>query len=130
VIHTPDTCSTTSRLPASALPTTPLIPLPRHSPSAAIPSQAGDAQSTAPVEKGQRVFVCGHSFHVFIGGPLGGMARAAGLKGHTLVGTPFLGGSRPPPPLNLPGQEGEARNARRKGAAGGVTLAPLPHPAE
>src|SRR5947199_7524082 len=41
------------------------------------PAAARTAQTPAPapVEKGQRVFVCGHSFHVFIAGPLGAMAK-------------------------------------------------------
>jgi hypothetical protein len=82
------------------------------------------------VEKGQRVFVCGHSFHVFIAGPLGGMARAAGLKGHTLVGTQFLGGSRTLQHWDLPDEKNKARQALRTGGVDVLTLSPIQHPDE
>src|SRR5207249_259303 len=55
------------------------------------PAAAGEKPATPPVAKGQRVFVCGHSFHVFIDGPLAEMARAAGITDHKRVGSQFLG---------------------------------------
>jgi hypothetical protein len=42
------------------------------------------------IEKGLRVFVCGHSFHIFIGNSLNMLAAEAGLKQHELVGVQGL----------------------------------------
>src|SRR5262249_59086962 len=117
-----------TRLAVPGLLLTALSCLPLLAPAAATSSQAGDAQATAPVEKGQRVFVCGHSFHVFIAGPLGDMARAAGLKGHALVGTQLLGGSRTLQHWNLPDEKNKARQALKTGAGDVLTLSPIQHP--
>ena len=52
------------------------------------------AQAPEAAPKGQRIFVCGHSFHVPIATPLEDVARLAGVADHELLGTQFLGGSR------------------------------------
>jgi hypothetical protein len=44
--------------------------------------------------KGQRVFTCGHSFHVFMPRMLAEIAKLAKVKDHRHVGTSSLGGSR------------------------------------
>lgn len=119
-----------TRVTAPALLLAALIYLRPPAPAAAPLSQAGDAKAAAPVEKGQRVFVCGHSFHVFIAGPLGDMARTAGIKGHTLVGTQFLGGSRTLQHWNLPDEKNKAKQALRTGAVDVLTLSPIQHPDE
>ena len=85
---------------------------------------------TAPVEKGQRVFVCGHSFHVFIGAPLGAMAKAGGYKDHTLVDTQFLGGSRTLQHWNLPDEKNKAKQALKTGTVDVLTLSPIQQPDE
>src|ERR1700730_4845824 len=79
------------------------------------PARADDQPATTPIDKGQRVFVCGHSFHVFIPGPLGEMAQAAGIKDHKLVGVQFLGGSRTLQHWNLPDEKNKAKEALRTG---------------
>src|SRR5437763_16748 len=43
--------------------------------------------------KGQRVLICGHSFHVFVGAPIAKIADAAGIKDHVNSGTQSIGGS-------------------------------------
>src|SRR5206468_80662 len=96
------------------------------------PAAARTAQTPAPapVEKGQRVFVCGHSFHVFIAGPLGAMAKAAGYKDHTLVDTQFLGGSRTLQHWNLPDDKNKAKQALKTGKVDVLTLSPIQQPDE
>jgi hypothetical protein len=49
------------------------------------------AASAAP--KGQRVLICGHSFHVFVGAQIAAVAKAAGINDHVAVGTQSIGGS-------------------------------------
>jgi hypothetical protein len=51
-------------------------------------------QQARAITSGQRVFSCGHSFHVFVPGILSDMAKAAGIKGHQIVGVSGIGGSR------------------------------------
>ena len=46
------------------------------------------------VTKGQHVFSCGHSFHVFMPGILSDMAKGAGIEDHVLLGLSAIGGSR------------------------------------
>src|SRR5579871_1587654 len=75
--------------------------------------QARPEAKPAPsaIEKGQRVFVCGHSFHCFIGRPLKEVADAAGIQGHQLVEVQFLGGSRTLQHWNLPDEKNKAKQA-------------------
>jgi hypothetical protein len=91
---------------------------------------ATDEKPTKPIDKGQRVFVCGHSFHVFIGDPLAEMARAAGLAAHKTVGVQFLGGSRTLAHWQLPDGKDKARKALKTGKVDVLTLSPIQHPDE
>ncbi len=119
-----------TRLAVPTLLLTTLTCLPLLAPAAATRPQAADGPATPPVEKGQRVFVCGHSFHVFIAAPLGAMARAGGLKEHTLVGSQFLGGSRTLQHWNLPDEKNKAKQGLKTGAVDVLTLSPIQHPDE
>src|SRR5881394_1854927 len=49
--------------------------------------------SDIPKVKGQRVFICGHSFHIPIVNPLQEVATLGGIADHKLVGAQFIGGS-------------------------------------
>jgi hypothetical protein len=98
---------------------------------ATIPLAAADGKSeTSPIDKGQRVFVCGHSFHVFIDAPLAEMAKAAGLKDHKSAGRQFLGGSRTLQHWNLPDEKDRAREALKTGEVDVLTLSPIQQPDE
>jgi hypothetical protein len=92
------------------------------------PSEARD--KTEAIDKGQRIFVCGHSFHVFIDGLLGEMAKGAGIKGHKSAGRQFLGGSRTLRHWNLPDEKDRARKALRTGEVDVLTLSPIQQPDE
>jgi CubicO group peptidase (beta-lactamase class C family) len=94
------------------------------------PARAEGQPATTPITKGQRVFVCGHSFHVFIGEPLAEMAQAAGLKDHKTVGIQFLGGSRTLQHWNLPDAKNRAKAALKTGEVDVLTLSPIQQPDE
>jgi hypothetical protein len=57
-------------------------------------TQGEQAQADQPAAKGQRVFVCGHSFHMPIAAPLQEIAHAAGITDQKFVGTQGIGGSQ------------------------------------
>ena len=89
----------------------------------------GDAQ-TQPVAKGQRVFTCGHSFHVWVVPILSEMAKAAGLDGHEVVGVSRIGGSRVIQHWDVPEEKNEAKKALRAGKVDVLTLSPIWLPEE
>ena len=74
--------------------------------------------------EGCRVFVCGHSFHFFIGQPLEALAHEAGHSGHHNAGTLVLGGSRSIDIWNLTDAKNTAKGALRAGAVDVFTLSP------
>ena len=86
-------------------------------------SQAADS-STPPVEKGQRVFVCGHSFHVFIEKPLAMLAKEAGYAEHEDLGVSFIGGSTPMQHWNRH-DANDPKLALKTGTVDVLTLAPF-----
>lgn len=85
---------------------------------AAVGAHAQDAP------KGQRVFVCGHSFHVPIAQPLSEVAKSAGIADHTLVGAQFIGGSRVIQHWNLADEKNQAKKALTAGTVDVLTLSP------
>ncbi len=81
---------------------------------------------------GVRVFVCGHSFHMPIREPLGQIAKAAGISGHTLAGFQGIGGSTVTRHWDAPDPDNRVRNAIKARQVDVLTLAPnqlLPDPA-
>lgn len=48
----------------------------------------------APITKGERVFTCGHSFHVWVPGIVADLCKKADIPNHTQVGLSSIGGSR------------------------------------
>jgi hypothetical protein len=87
---------------------------------ASLPAAAAETQEV----RGQRVFVCGHSFHVPIAGPLQEVARLAGITDQKLLGTQFLGGSMVSKHWNLSDDRDKARKAVRTGDVDVLTLSP------
>src|ERR1700722_11316808 len=53
-----------------------------------------DVKLSPPIEKGQRVFTAGHSFHVFMPHLLAQVVKAAGIPDHVQVGMSSIGGSK------------------------------------
>jgi hypothetical protein len=87
---------------------------------------AGSIRKALPgsTPKGQRIFVCGHSFHVGIVEPLQDVARLAGITDQKLVGSQFLGGSQVLKHWDLPDDRDKARKAIRTGGVDVLTLSP------
>jgi hypothetical protein len=84
----------------------------------------GDVAARAQALRGERVFVCGHSFHVFIAEPLERLARETGYSGHRTVGTHFLGNSRPIRHWNVADDQNPVKRALAAGEVDVLTLAP------
>src|SRR4051794_39722879 len=68
---------------------------------------------TKPVDRGQRVFTCGHSFHVFVPGILADMARGAGIPDHKIAGLSSIGGSRVIQHWDVADEKNKAKQALR-----------------
>ena len=94
----------------------------------ALPAVAGEAnsdQQNAPITKGQRVFTCGHSFHVWVVPILSEMAKAAGIDDHQVVGVSSIGGSRVIQHWDVPEEKNKAKEALRAGNVDVLTLSPI-----
>jgi hypothetical protein len=83
------------------------------------------ARGTEPITTGQRVFTCGHSFHVFVPGILADLAKKADIKGHVQVGTSSIGGSRVIQHWNVPDEKNKAKEALMSGKVDVLTLSPI-----
>lgn len=93
--------------------------------AAFLPHAAAQDAATAPVEKGQRVFTCGHSFHVWVPGIMTDLAKKAGIAGHTQVGLSSIGGSRVIQHWVVPDDKNKAKDALKAGAVDVLTLSPI-----
>ncbi len=82
-------------------------------------------QQVSPVVRGQRVFMCAHSFHGFVYRILSEMAKAAGIKDHQPVGSSRIGGSRVIQHWDVPDDKNEAKAALRAGKVDVLTLSPI-----
>lgn len=86
-------------------------------------SLVGAAETATPIP-GQRVFVCGHSFHWYVADLLPAIERSAGITGATMVGVQKLGGSRVMQHWELPDDRNRAKQVLRAGKADVLTLSP------
>lgn len=82
-------------------------------------------QGDQPAPPGQRVFTCGHSFHVFVYRLVDEMARAAGIQDHQNAGLSAIGGSRVIQHWDVPDDKNEAKAALRAGKVDVLTLSPI-----
>jgi len=81
-------------------------------------------QATAAVEKGQRLFMTGHSFHMFMRSSLPELVESAGIKGQELIGTQFIGGSRVIQIWNVADEKNAAKAALKAGKVDVLTTSP------
>lgn len=77
-----------------------------------------------PLTQGQRVFTCGHSFHVFTYRQVGEIAKAAGLDQQP-VGLSSIGGSMVMRHWEVPEEKNEAKAALIAGKVDVLTLSPI-----
>ncbi len=81
-------------------------------PSVAEATKAGVAKSS--FGNGCRVFICGHSFHIFNSRYLGPIAELADLDDHETVGSQMIGGSSVTQPGNCPTIKTASRKRLRR----------------
>jgi hypothetical protein len=96
----------------------------------ALSTFAADPASATP--DGQRVFVCGHSFHVYIAKPLEELAAAASIAKHVNLGSQFIGGSSVTQHWELADDKNKCKQALAAGNVYVLTLSPnwvMPDPA-
>jgi hypothetical protein len=78
-----------------------------------------------PITKGQRVFTCGHSFHVWVPGIVADLARKADIQGHVQLGVSSIGGSRVIQHWDIAEEKNKAKEALRTGKVDVLTLSPI-----
>ena len=78
-----------------------------------------------PITQGQRVFTCGHSFHVWVPDILADLCKKAGIQGHTQVGISSIGGSQIIQHWNVPDDQNTAKKALKTGNVDVLTLSPI-----
>jgi len=74
--------------------------------------------------KGERIVICGHSFHVMIGSPMSQIVKCAKVEGHEIVAAQFLGGSRVIQHWKLDDANDRVRKELRTGKVDVLTLSP------
>jgi hypothetical protein len=87
---------------------------------------AAEAESAKPAITGvasPRIFICGHSFHVFVSRFLPELAQAAGIEFRT-AGMQSIGGSRTIQHWDLPDPQNKVKAALRAGEVDVLTVAP------
>jgi hypothetical protein len=75
-----------------------------------------------PITEGQRVFSCGHSFHMFVPGIVTDLCQKAGIQGHVQIGVSGIGGSRV---IQHWEKSDEAKEALKSGKVDVLTLSPI-----
>ena len=78
-----------------------------------------------PITKGQRIFTCGHSFHVWVPGILADLAKKAEIPNHTQVGLSSIGGSRVIQHWDIAEEKNKAKEALKSGKVDVLTLSPI-----
>ncbi len=78
-----------------------------------------------PIDKGQRVFSAGHSFHVFMPKMLAELAKAAKIPDHQQAGLSSIGGSYVYQHWNVADEKNTLKTALRAGHVDVLTLSPI-----
>jgi hypothetical protein len=95
---------------------------------AAAPAGAADKKDeklAEPITKGQRVFTCGHSFHVWVPGILTDLCKKADIKDHVQVGLSSIGGSRVIQHWDVADEKNKAKEELKSGKVDVLTLSPI-----
>jgi hypothetical protein len=78
-----------------------------------------------PIAKGQRVFTCGHSFHVWVPGILSDLCKKADIADHVQIGLSSIGGSRVIQHWDIADEKNKAKEALKTGKVDVLTLSPI-----
>src|SRR5436190_19387591 len=84
-----------------------------------------DGKLTEPITKGQRVFTCGHSFHVWVPGIVADLCKKAEIPHHVQVGLSSIGGSKVIQHWNIADEKNKAKKALETGKVDVLTLSPI-----
>lgn len=84
-----------------------------------------DVKLAEPITKGQRVFSCGHSFHVWVPGIVTDLCKNANIPEHTQLGVSSIGGSRTIQHWDLPPDKNKGKEALATGKVEVLTLSPI-----
>jgi hypothetical protein len=74
-------------------------------------AQEKNGKLAEPIAKGQRVFTCGHSFHVWVPDIVTDLCKKADIPGHAQVGVSSIGGSKVIQHWNKPDDKNNAKSA-------------------
>jgi hypothetical protein len=78
-----------------------------------------------PITNGQRMFSCGHSFHVWVPAIVADLCKKADIPNHVQLGVSGIGGSRIIQHWNIPEEKNKAKEALRSGKVEVLTLSPI-----
>jgi hypothetical protein len=87
--------------------------------------EKGNDQLAEPITKGQRIFTCGHSFHIWVPGILADLCQKAEIPDHVQVGVSSIGGSRVIQHWDIPEDKNKAKEALKTGKVDVLTLSPI-----
>lgn len=86
---------------------------------------AADPQLAEPITAGQRVFTCGHSFHVWVPGIVNDLCKKAQIPDHVQVGISSIGGSRIIQHWDIEADKNKAKQSLETGKVDVLTLSPI-----
>lgn len=86
---------------------------------------ANPSKLAEPITQGQRVFTCGHSFHVWVPGIVADLAKLSEIPDHVQVGVSSIGGSRTIQHWDIPDEKNTAKAALKTGKVDVLTLSPI-----
>src|SRR4051794_36580443 len=78
-----------------------------------------------PITRGQRVFTCGHSFHVWVPGIVADLCKKAEIPDHVQVGLSSIGGSKVIQHWDIADEKNKAKEALKTGKVDVLTLSPI-----
>jgi hypothetical protein len=84
-----------------------------------------DRKLAEPITTGQRVFTCGHSFHVWVPDIVTDLCKKADIPHHVQVGLSSIGGSKVIQHWNVPDDKNRAKEALKAGKVDVLTLSPI-----
>jgi len=84
-----------------------------------------DEKFAEPINKGLRIFTCGHSFHVWVPGIMTDLAKKAEIPDHVQVGVSSIGGSRVIQHWDIAEEKNKAKEALKSGKVDVLTMSPI-----
>jgi len=91
----------------------------------AIAEEKKNDKLAEPITKGQRVFTCGHSFHVWVPAIVTDLCKKAGIPDHVQIGVSSIGGSRVIQHWDIAEEKNQAKKALLTGKVDVLTLSPI-----